>query len=115
MALWIGPGRKLIEHSWKDLPFGMKLCGALSELQWGGWKLIELPHVVKLTSQLLDKHQKEALTLLASLWQAKRLGEVDHAWKGRLEVWIGEWFSRWERTEDKVGFIRGHSIAQLAY
>lgn len=104
MALWIGPGRKLIEHSWKDLSFGMKLCGALSELQWGGWKLVEFPHVIKLTPTLLDKHPKEAVALLAALWKGGRLGEVDQAWKGRVEEWVGEWFGRWERTEEMVGF-----------
>lgn len=83
----------------------MKLCGALSELQWGGWKLIESPHVVKLTPTLLDQYPKEAVALLAALWKGGRLGEVDQAWKGRVEEWVGEWFARWERTEEMVGFF----------
>lgn len=102
MSIWIGPGRKMIEHSWTDISFGMKLCGALSELQWGGWKLVELPHVVKLTSQLLTNYSREAIALLAALSKAKRLGEVDQAWRGTLEDWLAGWFGRWEKTETQV-------------
>lgn len=87
MSLWIGPGRKLVELSWLDALFGIKLCGVLSDLGWKGWKLVELPHVTKQTPQLLEGRSLDILELLATLHQAKRLEDADEVWIQQVQTW----------------------------
>ncbi|KAL0955556.1 hypothetical protein HGRIS_001795 [Hohenbuehelia grisea] len=98
MALWIGSGRKILEHSWTDPIVGIRLHGSLADLGWGGWKAIALPDVLRRTPQLLENHS-EAVHLLAVLHREKRLGEVDVVWKQRLDTWVTQRLANWTRSD----------------
>lgn len=104
MGLWLGPGRKLLESSWSDPAYAIKLHGALSDLGWGGWKSLALPNVLKQTPNLLQNDPHNAIHLLSVLHRDKRLGEVDLVWKQRFNVWAGGQLQNWELTEDAVSF-----------
>ncbi|KAF9461848.1 hypothetical protein BDZ94DRAFT_790553 [Collybia nuda] len=111
MSLWLGPGYKLLQRSWASpdtLRFALKLNGCLADLGWGGWKLIALPLILKLTisPSVLEKEPRAVLRFLASLRRAKRLssGETDLVWRERLEKWTLERLKTWnkESGEDAV-------------
>ncbi|KAA1470494.1 hypothetical protein DENSPDRAFT_774855 [Dentipellis sp. KUC8613] len=112
MALWLGPGRKLVEHAWTDATFGIQLCGALSDLAFGGWKALELPYVQKLTPQLLDSHPKETLELLDSLNKSQRLRDTDEVWRKKVDAWVQQRLTNWTRTDENVGELQ--RILQLS-
>jgi U3 small nucleolar RNA-associated protein 20 len=104
MSLWMGPGRHIIARLWEVPELGMKLSGALADLGWGGWKMIALPGVLRMTPQLLEKHPRRAIGLLAELHREKKLGEVDWVWRQRLEAWVSSRLTNWLRSEDSVTF-----------
>ena len=102
-ALWIGPGRKVIEWSWQCLEFGTKLCGALADLDWGGWKTIALPSVLKMVPQLLENDSVLSVALLAALHRKGKLGELDLPCRTMLEAYLCARLTQWEKTEESVG------------
>lgn len=102
MSLWMGPGRKVLEWVWCRPTLAFKLCGVLSDMNWGGWKLIALPNVVKQTHTLILNHPKEMLGLLSTAQREKRLESVDEGWKRRLQEWVGQRFQEWSATPDQV-------------
>ncbi len=102
MALWMGPGRKVFERAWERPSFALDLCGTLSNLGWGGWKLIALPHVIRSVPQLLQSHPSKVLALLSILRNDGRLDGVDSAWKQRLQSWVDIRFREWKGTEEQV-------------
>ncbi|EGO05101.1 hypothetical protein SERLA73DRAFT_27651, partial [Serpula lacrymans var. lacrymans S7.3] len=53
------------------------LCGILSELGWGGWKLAGLPAVLKATPVLLEHELKLTIHLFASLKKQGKISDVD--------------------------------------
>ncbi|TFY83749.1 hypothetical protein EWM64_g255 [Hericium alpestre] len=112
VSLWMGPGRKLVEHAWEDESFGMRLCGALSDLSFDGWKALQLPYVLKLSPQLLETRPKKTLELLASLNGKRRLADVDESWRQKVDTWVTQRMSEWTRSEDKVGEL--HLVLQLS-
>ncbi|KAF8514623.1 armadillo-type protein [Gautieria morchelliformis] len=88
MPVWMGSGRRFIESSWQDPMLGLQLAGSLSGLDWGGWRLIELPFTLKHTVQSIDSHPLPTLTLLASLVKAERLGDADDGWLRRMTTCV---------------------------
>ena len=102
MALWMAHARKVFDHAWERPILGIELTGALSELSWGGWKLVALPHVSAKTHRLLESHPMETLELLAALNGERRLGDVDIVWKQRFGTWVEKRLSSWERSESNV-------------
>ncbi|KAI0782968.1 armadillo-type protein [Abortiporus biennis] len=104
MALWMGPGRKVLEYVWNsDRPLlALELSGALSDLNWGGWKLIALPHILKHSLQLLKTYPSKTLELLCRLYSERRLEGVDSNWKRGLQNWVDERFQDWDRSQDKA-------------
>ena len=106
MALWTGPGRIVLSRAFEQRPaLALELCGTLAELNWGGWKLLALPLVLKHTGLLLHTMPAKTLTLLAVLERGGRLdrGAVDVVWKARLEGWVEERFGEWHFSEENVG------------
>lgn len=103
MALWTAHARKVLDRSWARPLLGIELTGALSDLSWGGWKLVALPHVSANTHKLLESHPMETLELLAGLNREKRLGDMDVVWKQRFEAWVEKALVKWERSETNVG------------
>jgi U3 small nucleolar RNA-associated protein 20 len=103
LALWMGPGRKMIEHSWQSSKFGIKLCGSLADLDWGGWKMIALASVSKMAPQLLENDPVGAVSLLAALHRKDKLGDLDPLSRERLQAWICTRLTKWEKNEDSVG------------
>jgi U3 small nucleolar RNA-associated protein 20 len=101
-SLWLGPGRKIIERSWISLEFGINLCGVLGELGWGGWKMIALPSVLKMTPRILEEEPKKGLRLLNALEKRRMLGEVDIVLKGQVENWVQVRLKNWEQSEQTV-------------
>ncbi|KAL4261563.1 Small subunit processome component 20 [Pleurotus pulmonarius] len=102
MGLWLGPGRKLLESSWSDPAYAIKLHGALADLGWGGWKSLALPNVLKQTPNLLQNDPHNTIHLLSVLHRDKRLGEVDLVWKQRFNTWASGQLRNWEPTGDAV-------------
>lgn len=109
MSLWMGPGRKVLERAWKGDPmFAILLSGSLSDMDWGGWKLIALPHVLRHTSPLLQSESpdvsKYALRLLARLSKEGKLESSERAWKETVGAWVIQRLDTWEIgvSEDRV-------------
>jgi U3 small nucleolar RNA-associated protein 20 len=102
VSLWMGAGRDLVEQSWTRITLGAQLCGILSDLSWGGWKLLELSHVTKHCSDLLDSDTLRGLVLLAALHRSQRLRSVPITWLQRLEEQILTRFGSWAITPEKV-------------
>ncbi|KAL6304961.1 armadillo-type protein [Sparassis latifolia] len=102
MSLWMRHGRKVVERSWERPALGIELCGALSDLAWGGWKFIALQHVPRLTPQLLKSHPKQTLELLVALHHEKRLDDVDIVWKRRFQTWVTDTLQGWEQNEENI-------------
>jgi len=105
MALWIGLGRKFLERSWEHPVFAIRVHGALAELGWGGWKLIALPTVLKMTPQLLETEPRRTIGLLAALHRERKLGEVDLVWRLKVETWVTSRLINWERSQESVSAI----------
>lgn len=117
MSLWLGPGLKYLQRSWTLSPstvneafsqtpvsFALKLHLCLADVNWGGWKLIALPVLIKSTAKpdlgLLNREQRRLIAFLAALMRGGKLGtpaEVDVSWKKKVETVIvtrltgGEW------------------------
>ncbi|OSX61435.1 hypothetical protein POSPLADRAFT_1144486 [Postia placenta MAD-698-R-SB12] len=106
MALWMGPGRKVLERVWERPTLALELCAALSDLGWGGWKSLALPHVLKHTPALLQSHARETAELLAALQRERRLASVDIVWKQRVQAWVDSRFARWEHAAESVLLLR---------
>ncbi|KAI8978169.1 hypothetical protein BD414DRAFT_422300 [Trametes punicea] len=106
MALWTTHGRKVLERSWERPILGIELTGALSDLSWGGWKLLAAPHVSSKTHLLLDSHPAETLELLAVLHKEKRLNDMDIVWKQRFQAWVEKTFASWEHNERNVQLLQ---------
>lgn len=103
MALWLSNGMKFLQRAWglterpsRDadddnfcVEFSLRLNGSLAELGWGGWKLIALPLVLKMSVKptLLGKHTTKLFAFLAALRKSKKIssGEVDLVWRTKVE------------------------------
>lgn len=101
MALWMGPGRKVIARVWERPPLALELCCVLSDLNWGGWKLLAMPQVIKSVPDLLDTSTVKTLELLSTL-QEKRLLQVDAPWKQRLQAWFSQRLAPWTGSPEQV-------------
>ncbi|KAF8589509.1 hypothetical protein K439DRAFT_362879 [Ramaria rubella] len=99
MPIWMGPGRKFIEASWKNSAVGPKLSGALSDLHWGGWRLIELPFTLKYTLQSINIDPLPTLSLLATLSRSQRLDDVDEGWLARVAESVDVRLVAWNMSE----------------
>ncbi|KIJ51368.1 hypothetical protein M422DRAFT_203512 [Sphaerobolus stellatus SS14] len=96
MPVWMSAGRRFIEASWQDPLLGMKLTGALSALDWGGWRLIELSFTLKHTGQLIESEPTTTLSLLSSLVGEGRLNDVDERWLGHISKIIQNKLASWD-------------------
>ncbi|KAI0359462.1 hypothetical protein OH77DRAFT_1472682 [Trametes cingulata] len=105
MALWMAHGRKVLERSWERPLLGIELTGALSDLSWGGWKLVAAPHVSANTHKLLESHPAQTLELLAALHREKRLNDMDIVWKQRFQAWVDKTFASWTHSEQNVQML----------
>ena len=102
LSLWMGAGRDLVQQSWTNITLGVQLCSILSDLSWGGWQLLEFPHVVKHLPDLLESDAIGGLRLLATLHSTQRVKGVPAAWLQRLEEWTLKQFEGWVLTPEKV-------------
>lgn len=102
MGLWMGPGRKVFEKIFECPTLGLELCGVLSDLNWGGWKSLALPRIMKLLPTYLDHHSDKSLELLVALVKGHRLDGIDVVWKQRVQTWVDGKFSDWNRTDVQV-------------
>ena len=110
MALWLGPGRKILAQSWDALgpAFGASLHGALAEkeLGWGGWKAVGLQGVLKVSAAATGMGVEENMVgLLAELVRDGRIGagDVDAVWKERIGKWAGNRLGCWEMVKNGNG------------
>lgn len=102
LSLWMVAGRGLVQQSWTNVTFGAQLCGILSDLSWGGWKMLEFPHMIHQLPNLLECDATRGLGLLAALHSAQRVKDVPAAWLLKLEEWISKRFEAWALTAEKV-------------
>lgn len=108
MPFWMGPGRKMIEHSWsQNSELGIQLSGSLLELNWNGWKMIAAPFVLRNTWSSLEKQPSQMLRLLAKLQKEGKLIDIDAVWKDKMEKWVASRILRedWERSEETARII----------
>ena len=93
------------------LLFALKFNGCLAELEWGGWKLVALPLLLKSTvkSDLIEKRPRRLIGFLAALKTAKKLitGETDAVWRARIEKCALDRLRAWKKQDDdSVGFCQ---------
>ena len=105
LPLWTTHGRKILEYAQHHPTLHISLLGSLAELNWGGWKPLGHPAVLRRTPELLDAEPRAALRLLVDLHKEGKLGEVDHVWRIRMGKWVEGRLSSWERTEEKVRLL----------
>ena len=91
--------------------FGLKFNGCLAELEWGGWKLVALPLLLKSTvkSDLIEERPRRLIGFLAALKRAKKLitGETDAVWRARIEMCALDRLRVWKKQDDdSVGFCQ---------
>lgn len=114
MPLWLGPGLKFLQRAWNTsgdstdtatLNFALKLNGILADLGWGGWKLVALPLLLKMTVSpvVLEQEPRKVLEFLAALKRAKKLnaGETDLVWREKIERWTLTRLKNWDRAAGK--------------
>ena len=117
MALWMGPGRRIIESAW-DSPrpdHGLTLCGALADLRWGGWKMIAVPSLTKVIPRLLlqnDHGGRLVLHLLASLHREGNLWELNPGCRTALEEHVCARLGTWEKGEESVSCFSFASLTK---
>ncbi|TFK50804.1 hypothetical protein OE88DRAFT_1680621 [Heliocybe sulcata] len=98
LSLSLGPGRKVVEQSLGYPSFALQLYGSLAEIEWGGWKLIGLPNLLKAAPGLLEKEPRRTLELVAMLQRKGMIADIDQIFGD----WVRERLSGWEKSEDKV-------------
>lgn len=98
----MGPGRRVLARVWERPTLALELCGVLSSLNWGGWKLLAQSHVLKTIPDLLDTHTEKALELLDALQKEKRLQGMDAQWKERLQTWVQTRLGNWTKGIEQV-------------
>jgi U3 small nucleolar RNA-associated protein 20 len=104
-SFWMGSGRHLVEYYWGlNYELSVELCASLSELNWGGWKMIAAPQLIKNTWTALEEAPNKMLKLLANLCKDKKLNDVDAVWRDRMGKWVGQRLTveDWQRTEGNV-------------
>jgi U3 small nucleolar RNA-associated protein 20 len=106
MALWMGPGRKIIEKSWETPEYGIRLSGSLAELEWGGWKMIAVPSLTKAIPRLLESAHGLVLHLLASLRRDGKLWALDSTCRRVLEEHMCVRLGQWEMRDEVVSIWR---------
>ncbi|KIP04980.1 hypothetical protein PHLGIDRAFT_25296 [Phlebiopsis gigantea 11061_1 CR5-6] len=109
MALWMGPGRKVVARVWERPTLALELSCVLSDLNWGGWKLLVMPHVVKSVPDLLDAYPEKALELLSTLQAEKKL-QVDMPWKQRLQTWFSQRLVSWTGSHEQA-LVLHHAVS----
>ncbi|KAI0070349.1 hypothetical protein K474DRAFT_1670178 [Panus rudis PR-1116 ss-1] len=115
MALWMGPGRKVLERAWAERPLlALQLTGTLSDLHWGAWKLIALPHVTKHLPGMLDTHAHEALEVLCALAKEKRLDGMSEVWKGKVRKWVDRLFEGGDLVQNSDKLLRYSQILSIS-
>ena len=76
-----------------NLVLGLELCGVLSDSNWGGWKSLALPRMIKALPTYLEKSESVNVgKVLVVLVREQRIEGVESAWKerpGRFEEWGG--------------------------
>lgn len=106
MALWMGPGRKVLERIWEVRPaLALDVTSGLSDLNWGGFKLLALPHVLKRTSAALDTDPYNTLEMLSSLQKDKRLESAETNWRQHLQAWVDTRFQDWSGSEEQARLL----------
>jgi U3 small nucleolar RNA-associated protein 20 len=108
-SMWLGPGLRFLQHAWSfpspassvsvsstlsTTEFTLRLHGILADLNWGGWKLVALPVLLKATRkpETFNADPRLLVDFLAGLVRARKLGveDVDLVWKENYERWIIE-------------------------
>ncbi|KAF5354672.1 hypothetical protein D9756_005618 [Leucocoprinus leucothites] len=109
-SLWLGPGLKFLQQAWSSpsvpsstsptstssstpsVEFALRLHSILADLNWGGWKLVALPLLLKATRkpENLDADPQLIIDSLAGLVRARKLNveDVDVVWKENWERWL---------------------------
>ena len=109
----MGPGRKVIARVWERPTLALELCSVLADLNWGGFKFLALPAVVKGVPDLLDAYTEKALQLLGTLQVEKRL-QVDNAWKQKLQSWFSQRLAGWTGASEQVRVRTRYSMHILS-
>ncbi|KAG8693954.1 U3 snoRNP protein [Ceratobasidium sp. 394] len=102
MAAWIGPGRRALDVVWQNPAEGMRIAAILSELGWGGWKSMVLPHILRRTHETLASLPTQTLSVLAHLYSAGQL-DVDPVWIARVGSDISTMLQNWNAEDVALG------------
>ncbi|KAG9082647.1 U3 snoRNP protein, partial [Ceratobasidium sp. UAMH 11750] len=107
MAAWIGPGRRALDVVWQNPAEGMRIAAILSELGWGGWKSMVLPHILRRTHETLASLPTQTLSVLAHLYSEGQL-DVDPVWIARVGSDVSTMLQNWnvgDRTTDLLNML----------
>ncbi|KAF5369330.1 hypothetical protein D9758_002676 [Tetrapyrgos nigripes] len=113
MTLWMSQGRHLLTRLWdtESEGFMLQLHGILTELGWGGWKMIALPGLVKRTGKLLEVEPRVTVRVLAGLSRESKLGDTDLVWKKKINDWV---IVQLKLVADAAGTMSEEDAVQLS-
>ncbi|KAG8773851.1 U3 snoRNP protein [Ceratobasidium sp. 428] len=112
MAAWIGSGRRALDAVWKDPVEGMRVAAILSELGWGGWKSMILPHVLRRTPETLALSPTQTLSVLAHLYSTAQL-DVDPVWIARVGSDISTMLQNWNLGDNTAELLNILTLSPL--
>lgn len=105
-SLWLDPGLRFLQRTWSftstcsnastsasaSTEFSLRLHGILADLNWGGWKLVAIPLLLKATRkpENLTVNPRVLIDFLAGIVRARKLHveDVDLVWKENWERWL---------------------------
>jgi U3 small nucleolar RNA-associated protein 20 len=90
----------------------VKLCGALSQLEWRGFKTFALPVVIASAMRGLEVESLSTLRLLVVLFKMGMLNDVDEAWSAQLDQWVCRRFT--DRSIGDEFVIELNSVSELS-
>ena len=109
LTVWVGAGRRAIEHYWESSPsLSVILSAALFEAAWGGFKQFALPPFMKnLQTVLLSTNSSKlaATRLLAQLAKGGSLKGMDGATRTFLATEIKNLLSTFTVSEASVNLF----------
>ena len=98
LTIWMGAGRRALEHAWASSPLlAVSLTASLSELNWGGFSQFGLPVFLKNSISLLKSDdtqlQLRVLRCVSKLAGDGSLKDCDATWKEGFSEWLSNWAS----------------------
>ncbi|KAG8737812.1 U3 snoRNP protein [Ceratobasidium sp. 414] len=112
MTAWIGPGRRALDAVWQNPAEGMRVAAILSELGWGGWKSVVLPHVLRRTPETLASSSTQTLSAIAYFYSTGQL-DVDPVWTARVGSDISTMLQNWCIGDNVIDLLNTLTLSPI--